>query len=129
MFHTLFHCVKPRLSGHSVYHVRSEMGTYQIPFTNATTECATKGMVLATKDQLTIAYTKGYEVCACGWVVDGNAYYPMQSIIQGCGSQGINHCGSCNNCGQDVYCYKNPIGKIYTKKILFEKNRLYLISY
>ena len=101
------------------------MGTYQIPFSSAATECAANGMVLATKDQLTIAYNKGYEVCACGWVTDGNAYYPMQSLKEGCGSQGINYCGSCNNCGKDVYCYKNPtIGTFYIKKILLQKKCL-----
>ena len=69
-------------------------------------------MVLATKGQLTIAYNQGYEICACGWVSDKNAYYPMQAARKGCGSRGINNCG--NSGPNDVFCYKySAKGKFY----------------
>ena len=98
------------------------MGAYQIPFSSAATECNAKGMVLATKDQLQIAYNKGFEMCACGWVTDGDSYYPMQTTKPGCGSVGINHCARKDLA--DVYCYKKPtMGNFYSKNTFTKKTK------
>ena len=106
----LFHYATLKVSDHGIHHVESESGRYQISFSNAAKQCAEKGMILATKGQLTIAYNQGFEVCSCGWVTDKNAYYPMQVKTNGCGRPGINSCGKGQN--YDVYCYENlEIGK------------------
>ena len=119
-----------QFSGHGVHHVRSEKGTYKIPFSGAANECAAKGMVLATKGQLTIAFNQGYEMCACGWVSDKNAYYPMQAAKEDCGSRGINNCG--NSGPYDVFCYKNSAkGKFYkpnTTLLKQPKERFFVID-
>ena len=105
LYLALFEYAKFKLSDHGVLHVESKNGRYQIPFNQAAARCVERGMVLATKGQLTIAYNQGFELCRCGWVTDQNAYYPMQTTEKGCGKRGINSCGNTQN--YDVYCYED----------------------
>ncbi len=71
------------------------------------------GGQIATPAQVQAAQQAGAQWCAAGWASDGNVYFPMQSIVAGCGSAGINR-GSCagygNNCGVLVYGKKPSSG-------------------
>lgn len=75
-------------------------------FTDAQTFCKNAGSVLATKDQLNLASTKGqFEYCACGWLDGQAAGYVMQTTKQGCGTAGFNTCPTDPTSKYGAYCY------------------------
>ena len=72
-------------------------GGYTVPNSVASQEavCSSYGARLATSAELSTSQQNGAQWCACGWLSDGTAKYPMQqSGIQGCGAPGINDCGN-----------------------------------
>ncbi|XP_035663351.1 aggrecan core protein-like [Branchiostoma floridae] len=60
-----------------LFHLTSPEGRYRYDWDEAQQACAEKGAVLASYDQLHEAWQAGLERCDCGWLSDGNAYYPM----------------------------------------------------
>lgn len=59
--------------------------------------CASVGANLATYTQVQESQRLGADACACGWVDDGRAVFPMNQILDqyqgGCGVAGVNDCG------------------------------------
>jgi hypothetical protein len=70
-------------------------GSYTVAPGGGEAVCASYGARLATPDEMSAAQKSGGQWCACAWLADGTAKYPMQdSGIQGCGAPGINDCGN-----------------------------------
>ncbi|XP_035662679.1 hyaluronan and proteoglycan link protein 1-like [Branchiostoma floridae] len=76
-----------------IFHLTSPEGRYRYDLDEAQQACAENGAVLASYDQLHEAWQAGLERCDCGWLSDGNAYYPMWERKKDCGnSRGIIKC-------------------------------------
>jgi hypothetical protein len=96
----------------AVHVVRDVGGSFKI--TNsavATSLCVSRGMRLATRDQLKAAWKDGLDDCTCGWLADGSVGYPIQVPRDGCGTgvPGIRTCSSTpSGAGWDVYCTNSP---------------------
>ncbi|XP_013380562.1 hyaluronan and proteoglycan link protein 3 [Lingula anatina] len=104
------HCTRA-----GVFHAQSPSGGYQLTFEDAKQLCAKYGAAIATHAQLTAAWNDGLDVCACGWLADGDAGYPIHKARPGCLSYAGIHSGSNSWCKQsliaktgraDVYCFK-----------------------
>jgi hypothetical protein len=87
-------CFTPdKFQGDEVFSVCPN-GGYYATFADADGVCATYGARLANPDEVNAAQQRGAQWCACSWTTDGNAIYPMQQTISGCGGPGINNCGN-----------------------------------
>ncbi|XP_064640813.1 uncharacterized protein LOC135495805 isoform X2 [Lineus longissimus] len=100
-----------------VVHVQESGRSSEIPtWEAAVSECASQGMRLATRDQLTEAWRQGLDVCACGWLADGSVGYPILNPRDGCGNSaaGIRTCSRIPfNAGWDAYCTKAELPVIH----------------
>ncbi|XP_035660271.1 aggrecan core protein-like [Branchiostoma floridae] len=61
-----------------LFHVQSPAGEYKYDLYEARHACAEQGASLASYHHLYEAWQDGLERCACGWLSDGTARYPMQ---------------------------------------------------
>ncbi|CAH1252021.1 HAPLN3 [Branchiostoma lanceolatum] len=71
----------------------SPAGSYKYDLDEAKHACEQEGATLASYHQLYEAWQDGLQRCACAWLSDGTARYPMQKTHEGCGKSGINKCG------------------------------------
>ncbi|XP_078585879.1 aggrecan core protein-like [Branchiostoma floridae x Branchiostoma japonicum] len=62
-----------------LFHLQSPAGVYKYDLDEARHACAEQGASLASYHQLEEAWQDGLERCACGWLSDGTARYPMQT--------------------------------------------------
>ncbi|XP_064637677.1 hyaluronan and proteoglycan link protein 1-like [Lineus longissimus] len=103
----------------SVVRVVDNAGYYQIAnWDKAVDICASRGMRLARRDQLTEAWKQGLDSCWCGWLADGTVGYPIQKSRSGCGG-GLNapRIVTCsltpgNGIGFDAYCTASEISVV-----------------
>ena len=79
---------------------------YHYTFQQGIAECVGHDMQIATLDQMTEAFIRGYNYCICGWLSDGTARYPLHiyDALCGGGAPMINTCGWQST--YNVYCYK-----------------------
>ena len=92
-----------------VVRITDTAGRYKIPDkSSAASTCGSKGMWLATREQLEDARLKGLDVCSCGWLADGTAAYPILKPRDGCepgAPAGLRTCSSTPvGAGWDAYC-------------------------
>lgn len=116
---TEFQCFPPsKMQQPEVFNVCPN-GGYTVGSSEAEGTCATYGARVAEPEEIAQAQRAGADWCACGWAADGNAYYPMNTILPqyggGCGSVGVNSCGQMTAWGDGkacVACYgiKPPAG-------------------
>ena len=93
-----------------VQYFKSKNGHYKFTKDEAKQECETHGLNVATREQLKKANGQGLDVCACGWLADGSAAYPITKPRSGCAKNpGLQDCSSnpadWNQSGWDVYCH------------------------
>uniref|UniRef100_A0A8C4T5W3 Tumor necrosis factor-inducible gene 6 protein n=1 Tax=Erpetoichthys calabaricus TaxID=27687 RepID=A0A8C4T5W3_ERPCA len=97
-----------------VYHRESRKGKYQLTYKEAKAVCKYEGGKLATYEQLEVARSIGFHVCAAGWFDNGRVGYPIVKPSPNCGfgKVGLIDYGYRLNKSEkwDVYCY-NPNGK------------------
>ena len=108
-----FHCVwflqqSFYVAGYMVFHAQGAGGTYTLTLAAARTLCASKGAKLATLAQLQAAWDLGMDVCACGWLDDGSARFPIQWPNSDCGSEpaGLRTWVHDTNRLFNAYCFK-----------------------
>jgi len=80
---------------------------YKMSYHNAVAACKKLGAVLASSNQLTVAYKNGMNNCSCGWTTDKKARYPITyGTSKGCGGSrpGIRRCNWRKH--WNAYCYK-----------------------
>ena len=113
---TEFQCFPPsKLQQPEVFAVCPD-GGYTVAPADAEAVCATYRARVAEPEEIAQAQRNGADWCACGWAADGTAYYPMNTILPsyggGCGSVGVNSCGSWLNGKACVSCFgvKPPQG-------------------
>ena len=92
--------------GTMVQSVRASIGHYHIPFSHALTVCSARDMGLCSREQLMEAWHAKLEVCACGWVDNGQMYFPMQHATSHCGNA-----ASLHECGASTY--KGAVGDVF----------------
>ena len=89
-----------------MHHFQSPQGSYKYSYAEGVARCQDEGMTIATPQQLQVAWEKGMDVCACGWLSDGSNRYPIQYPRRGCGSGTSGGVITCSNTIADVYCFK-----------------------
>lgn len=72
--------------GKEVYSISNNVLNYQ----QARLKCRELGASLASREQLQQAQKNGAEWCNYGWAKNKEAYYPMQTKVDGCGEIGLN---------------------------------------
>jgi hypothetical protein len=106
-----FQCFTPEMiQAPEVFAVCGDNGAYSFAFKDAESTCASYGARLASPGEITAAQQSGAQWCSCAWASDGNAYYPMQQSLSGCGSPGVNSCGSSANACVSCFGVKPPSG-------------------
>ena len=105
---TEFQCFPPsKLQQPEVFNVCPK-GGYTVAYNEAEAICASYNARLAEPEDITQAQRNGADWCNCGWAADGNAYYPMNTILPsyggGCGSVGVNSCGQMTAWGHGKAC-------------------------
>ncbi|KAI8506343.1 Hyaluronan and proteoglycan link protein 3 [Branchiostoma belcheri] len=90
-----------------IFQVTSPAGNYKYDYDEAVQACSEQNASLASYHQLYEAWQDGLEVCACGWLADRTARYPMQAGRHGCGDgRKINTCEWAPNTW-NAWCFKN----------------------
>ncbi|KAI5626931.1 CD44 antigen isoform X4, partial [Silurus asotus] len=88
-----------------VFHIQG-LDRYTLKFNEAKELCEALETTLASVEQLTAAYNKGYESCRYGWVSNGNTAIPRQEPNSLCA---LNQTGVITivpiNLTYDAYCY------------------------
>ncbi|XP_078585877.1 hyaluronan and proteoglycan link protein 2-like [Branchiostoma floridae x Branchiostoma japonicum] len=87
-----------------IFQAQSPAGRYKYDLDEARHACAEQGASLASYHHLYEAWQDGLEYCACGWLSDGTARYPMQTARTGCGSRiGII---TCSHTSSNAWCFR-----------------------
>lgn len=72
-------------------------GGYTVDSNSAEGICSSYGARLASPQEIQDAQEQGAQWCQCAWASDGNAYFPMQQSMPGCGTSGVNSCNTMQN--------------------------------
>lgn len=88
---------RPRGRSEVFHYYRNQAG-YTETISSSTKVCESLGARIATNDELVEAQRKGAQVCSCGNTTTTNGYPTVSNLAQfgiwGCGSPGVNFCGT-----------------------------------
>ena len=89
---TTFYVLDIYLSSVQPYYEGHARNLYTFSFAEAMTNCALIGGTLGTPTDVTTSRDDGWEICACGWTVDGRAYYHVTVLSEGCNRTNRHRC-------------------------------------
>ncbi|CAL8346675.1 unnamed protein product [Lota lota] len=95
-----------------VFPYSPRLGRYNLNFHDAEQACLEQDAVVASIDQLFLAWRAGFDWCNAGWLKDGSVQYPVTKPREPCGgsgsSAGLRSYGRRNKfmSRYDVFCFK-----------------------